>query len=389
MSERTYQQIESETNPVIKQSHCKSMGLSYHSILQVYKCGLVNRELVFMKARGKKLYLYNQKAVDNVNDKVNAESIKNLYDNRVKGFLSDASVKRIVTRFELWSEAINKFNQSEFCRTKKERREMVMITVTFPLPIFRGDLYIKRNFLTPFLQKILYHNPYANYLWKMEKTKSHQPHFHIITDTYIPMAEAKKWWYDTVSLSGAVDEWEKQNNKKWTTGLRIEALRDKTNAAGYVAKYMSKKGNDLPCDGRLWGCNKAIKDLQETKRKIRRDYVKKMMDDNNDRIERVYYTDNYIVIDFDSQAHNYYKWIVNAHEVEAIINHNINILNQIPLYPYAKIEQSDWAQEEKQHIQDCKSYLILSCGMPDSIREKFPMFCDYQQLNDIASSFGG
>jgi len=96
-------------------------------------------------------------------------------------------------------------------------------------------------------------------VWVMERQKNRSVHFHLLTTHRIPYQWLARAWYEVVGT---------ENEYHLSAGTEIHALRDRTAALRYIAKYLSKDSlsesqsvSERPISGRWWGvvgCRKQV-----------------------------------------------------------------------------------------------------------------------------------
>lgn len=336
----------------LEKKELTQMGLSTLSTQQEKRFNFFKHQKWGMKKSGASIYFYNMHSQAAKDAHLTEKQLVALAKNKVNGYLSEKSVKRIVGTFKLWHEAIEYYNENIKQKNKRRPKHLNMITLTLPTTIAREDIWMKRRLLTPFLQKMMYYRPTMNYLWKMEKKVKYQPHFHVIVDEWMDKEVIRDLWYDTVNAQIAVWQLEDKWGHVWNNGTRVEGLRDKTSAAAYVAKYMSKKEDDLPCTGRIWGCNRELSQLKPTNYIVYRTLAMTVIDNLKRDLQEVFITDQYMRVTFNRDYHDLKYIAINQQEVNAIKYSNWDILNRTDLFPFGRIFDADWCQSDWLHIHE-------------------------------------
>jgi hypothetical protein len=180
--------------------------------------------------------------------------------------------------------------------------KIAFVTLTLPSTQIHDDKVIIRKCLNSFLieMKRFYH--VNNYLWRAEKQKNGNIHFHLVIDKFIPWSELRDRWNRIVNKLGYVDRYRDEMKRWHSGGFRVRAeLLDKwdykkqvkayksgmandwnspnstdihsvrriNNVKAYVSKYMTKEpgvdgrtgeivAENIPQNGRVWGCNREL-----------------------------------------------------------------------------------------------------------------------------------
>lgn len=187
------------------------------------------------------------------------------------------------------------------------KKKVGFLTLTLPSVQKHSDKEIKAKCLNQFLTEIRNEYSVTKYIWKAEKQDNGGLHFHILTDTFLPVIEMRNKWNRIINKLGYVYEYsqkmkqvswdqyreirlkefaktpspgEKQKIRKafrkgtaekWRNpnSIDIESLKKVKNVGAYIGKYMSKehKGNEsnidnLKVDGRLWYSSESISKMK-------------------------------------------------------------------------------------------------------------------------------
>lgn len=208
-----------------------------------------------------------------------------------KGQLSNISIRKIkhaINNLVFISE--NKKHLNE--KGEEFNFKINLITLTLPSAQVHTDKELKA-LLNDWL-KIHEKKGLKNYVWKAEKQKNGNIHFHITSDHYIHWRDIKTTWNLCLKRLGYIDkyrktqeQWHKEGFKfrtntirnikgkkvEWTFDQQKEAyIRGKKenwsnpnttdvhsvqkikHLAAYLSEYMAKKkGEDI--EGRIWGCS--------------------------------------------------------------------------------------------------------------------------------------
>jgi hypothetical protein len=198
------------------------------------------------------------------------ESQKNLLDNRVKGYLSQASSRKIRDMVENWVNSV----RAEQLRTKKSLDfYLCFVTLTLPAVQVHCDRTIKRKCLNKFLIYGKRKWKIKNFIWKAEPQKNGNIHFHLLFDRFIDWREIRSTWVDSIDGLGYIDTFFLKHGHRDPNCTDVHGLyKDKkgskiTFIGAYLSKYMSKKEKDgaekdRPICGRVWGCSDGLKKIE-------------------------------------------------------------------------------------------------------------------------------
>lgn len=259
----------------------------------------------------KTITIYNEVVKDN-NFKKSRDQYENLKDNKRKSDLSDNSKRRLKYAVEWFIHAVEPdriINKEKF---KQQSKNITFITLTISAKQeTKSDYDHNRKCLNQFLTELRQGYQVQNYVWKLEKQKNGNIHYHIITDKKIDHYKLRVMWNRIQNKFGYVDQYQKKHkgltfeqycsmyperkNKKgqhetteqykkrmlgayefgcktdWKqpNSTDIHTLYKITDIVSYISKYFSKDSNvkidtsePLP---RLWGCSQGISKLKSLK----------------------------------------------------------------------------------------------------------------------------
>lgn len=168
---------------------------------------------------------------------------------------------------------------------------LAFITLTLSSEQIHTDQEIKTHLLNQFLIEMQNKWKVNNYLWRAEKQKNGNIHFHLICDKFIPWNDLRNTWNRIQQKLGYVTryrenrilwhrtgfhfdpqlapQWSyKAQRKAWREGLRtdwqnpnstdVHSIRHVRKVNAYFKKYMTKQGEEVVVSGRLWGCSYAL-----------------------------------------------------------------------------------------------------------------------------------
>lgn len=184
--------------------------------------------------------------------------------------------------------------------------KIAFITLTLPSKQSHTDLEITNRCLNSMIDELKKYYKIHNYVWRAEKQKNGNLHFHIIIDKFVPWSELRDRWNRIINKLGYVDnyrkflkEWHisgfkvrtdllknwdeqsqrlayqkgKSNDYNNPNSIDIHSTKHIRNIKQYLSKYMSKneytqrkaqtENEDFTqSTGRIWGCNHELSNIK-------------------------------------------------------------------------------------------------------------------------------
>ena len=221
----------------------------------------------------------------------NAESLKNLNRGFKTSGISSATMRKISRHCRVLGIAAGE----KKVRTSKGEYVMhnsTFITLTLPSRQIHSDAEITKTILGKFLDRARKLNLLKNYVWRAEKQKNGNIHYHILTDTFANFSLFRRLWYLACRELGYMERYfdffhnmtfeeyraqpfnqkkepwkvaaayEKGRRSKWQEppSIQVDFLQDISLTAKYVSKYISKNDPDDPniVTGRTWGASQSV-----------------------------------------------------------------------------------------------------------------------------------
>lgn len=169
---------------------------------------------------------------------------------------------------------------------------LMFITLTLPSEQIHTDAEITAKCLGNFLNRARKIGLLQNYVWRAEKQKNGNIHYHILTDTFANFSMFRRLWYISLRSLGYLQAYQKKfsemsfeeyrqqpfNQKKdlhkvtaaFAHGKRSKwqeppachtvSLTDNEGVTAYVSKYIAKADPDNPniVTGRTWGASQSV-----------------------------------------------------------------------------------------------------------------------------------
>lgn len=135
------------------------------------------------------------------------------------------------------------------------------ITLTLPAPQGKiTDKQIKKEVLDNFIKRLKRKHKLNSYVWRAEKQKNGNLHFHMITDTWIHYEKIRNDWNSCLQKFNFIDQFELNNGHRNPNSTDVHAVWKVKNLTQYFIKYMSKDEKEgQVIDGKLWDCSKNLK----------------------------------------------------------------------------------------------------------------------------------
>lgn len=135
--------------------------------------------------------------------------------------------------------------------------------LTLTLPCAQGnvtDSQLKSQCLAPWIRIWKKKCPGLSYVWRAERQKNGNLHFHLITDKYVPWQQMRDTWNDCLSKFHFIDKFQEKHHHRNPNSTDVHSVQKIRDLAAYVAKYMSKNTKEnQPTPGRCWDCSANLK----------------------------------------------------------------------------------------------------------------------------------
>lgn len=177
------------------------------------------------------------------------------------GLLNLNSIKRLKRSIELlvatatWKEATN------FKTGKKFKFKVNFVTLTLPAPQREvSDKDLKRYCLDVWLKAAKRLFKLNSYVWRAERQKNGNLHFHICSDVYMPFDQLRDSWNQRLARFHFINEYHSKHGKWHPNSTDVHSVNNVRDLAAYMVKYMAKlKKNEQRIDGKVWDCSKNLK----------------------------------------------------------------------------------------------------------------------------------
>ena len=229
-------------------------------------------------------------------------------EHQEKGFLSKKGQKAIRNAVYWFLYSVDK----NLIIQGRGKKKVGFLTLTLQSKQVHSDKEIKAKCLNQFLTEIRQDYGVKKYIWKAEKQENGHLHFHILTDTFLPVFEIREKWNRIIGKLGYVRMYSERMRKlsfseycelRWTekglqklnkterlknlkrafkkgtlekwrnpNSIDLESLKKVKNVGAYIGKYMSKEHRKkeltaeekqaLSVDGRLWYSSVSVSKMK-------------------------------------------------------------------------------------------------------------------------------
>jgi hypothetical protein len=234
-----------------------------------------------------------------VTKKPTEKSLSNLTRCKDSRFISDATRRKIknacgwLIQFTSWHQVTVAGKTFDF--------RCAFVTLTLPCKQTHSDNEIKKICLNNFLTVLRSTYGLKYYVWRAEKQKNGNIHFHVVIDVAVHYAVIQRVWNDSLNLLGYIDTYSSQQMTKYKHGFvfdnesfkkygttreqqvdryikglkvrfrephttEIKSAKGIRNLFAYMSKYISKKefttenenNEHLKVTGNIYGCSQNL-----------------------------------------------------------------------------------------------------------------------------------
>lgn len=227
-------------------------------------------------------------------------------NNKTNGFLSDRAGNRLrkSIKYLLWLSGCFKIINNKMIL--KPSGHISFITLTLCSEQIHDDNFIKKNLLNQFFTELNKKQKGIMYIWRAEKQKNGNIHFHILCNKYIPWSWIASTWNRLLSKTGYLDRYTKKFSNltfeeycktitdfkinllpkykirylkgkdcNWNNppSTHVEDMRSAKEIVFYMSKYLTKNSHDpaklspkqiktLSIQGRQYYCSTEISSIK-------------------------------------------------------------------------------------------------------------------------------
>lgn len=161
--------------------------------------------------------------------------------------ISKQAKTKITDRVKIWSQCV-----------KNAHRRHVFVTLTLTSKQIHKDAFMKRYLLNSFLIQMKAEGA-SEYLWKAERQKNGNIHFHIITDSYLSKERIRLIWLRSLKKHGYRADMVNQQRYPCSD---VKGVKDEKKLSRYLTKYITKETEGEGIEGRLWYMTRKLSQLK-------------------------------------------------------------------------------------------------------------------------------
>jgi hypothetical protein len=181
--------------------------------------------------------------------------------NTTKNDISSHSVRRLKRAFNLLLaiSPLQTVSHPGLKRPVTFRLNFVTLTLSAKQAEYT-DKVIKRKLLNHFIIEAKRKFKMKHYIWKAEKQKNGNIHFHFNTNVFIHYQELRDLWNNIQAKLEFINVFNEKWHHKNPNSTDVTAVYQDRQLAAYMAKYMSKSTSDnLKILGKYWDCSRSLK----------------------------------------------------------------------------------------------------------------------------------
>lgn len=196
------------------------------------------------------------------NKKLSEVSLLNLEKKHTLTDLQYKTTKRIEQILYCWFRAINSRKINHLIYGHCQSVYPVFLTLTLPSAQVHDDKYIKRKVFTPFLEELKRVHKVVHYLYRCEKQKNGNIHFHVIIDKYINVRCLIDCWNRHLQKLSYLSMYQAIWGNKLPHNVDVRRITSLKSLSVYLTKYMVKDSDNHVVMGRKWGCSDRLRLLK-------------------------------------------------------------------------------------------------------------------------------
>jgi hypothetical protein len=157
------------------------------------------------------------------------------------GLMTSHARKRLKRAIQLIVATAQPKKAMNFKLNQEFTFKLNFITLTLPGP--QGnitDKEIKSKVLDVWIKAARRRFKLGSYIWRAERQKNGNLHFHLVTDVYIPYDQLRDTWNNRLNALGFIDRFEQKHGHRHPNSTDVHAIKKVRNLAAYFTKYMAK-----------------------------------------------------------------------------------------------------------------------------------------------------
>lgn len=186
------------------------------------------------------------------------------------GEMTEGSQKRLKEKCELLNAITTPKSYVNSRTGKRTSFKLIFVTLTLSAPQGKvTDKELKQFVLKPFI-RTMKTKGMRNYIWKAERQKNGNLHFHLFMDSFIYHTVIRKVWNQYQEKFNFISQFEAKWGHRNPNSTDVEAIRDEKGVTNYMIKYMMKSpkedkeeeeigASEVDIFGRCWDCSERLK----------------------------------------------------------------------------------------------------------------------------------
>lgn len=177
---------------------------------------------------------------------------KNLSEDRKKAYqgeVTEKSQKRVKQLLYAWKYALDEGNRYNKEMGIKNEIRLVFLTLTLSSQQVHEDKEIKKLVLEPYLKWLQREYDVKNWLWKAEKQRNGNIHFHLIIDRYVDKLKVQEKWNYYQNKLGYIDRYYEKTGKVNPPSTQVESFSSSEKGIDYAIKYATKENGNIKVQG--------------------------------------------------------------------------------------------------------------------------------------------
>ena len=180
-----------------------------------------------------------------------------------QGKINNKSASKIIRAINTLFDISNKqyFNN----KATGKRNYFVLNFITLTLSSVQGkitDKEIMEKCFSKFMRVCRRKYGLKHYVWKAERQKNNNIHFHITTNCYIRQDNIRNLWNECQKEIGFIDLFQQKHKHNNPNSTDVKIVSNKNMLGGYLAKYVSKiETEKRGIGGKVWDCSKSLKNV--------------------------------------------------------------------------------------------------------------------------------
>jgi hypothetical protein len=286
-------------------------------------------------------------------------------DKKTHGIVSDQARRKITRAIDYLLYMANDKTLPDTAHGRNYKFKIAFITLTLPAKQMHSDNEIKDIILNHFLVELRKYYGVKNYIWRAEKQKNNNIHFHILVDKFIPWNDLRNRWNRVLSKLGYIDRyreemklfhkegfkvrkdllshWDYQKQiRAYKEGVKndwsnpnstdIHSLYRINRVKEYITKYCTKNETNSEVEGRLWGCNYELSQIKGARIILDNQINSALNELIKEYQPRVYTKEYFTVIHIDINKLNNERYNILYQHFCSYLLHEFKFNTQLKLY---------------------------------------------------------